>query len=135
MRSLKNNRGKAVSRTGVRAVRAKAKKKSISRIEPGRRRNPAAERKFGRRSSRPDSFVKRWLDDVRENGSFGMVPFSIATMLLIVAVVFYGLVVGGHVSAAGNDVVNRANKLLAFAGFTNGWMWKICPTSPPSWKM
>lgn len=118
MRSLSNNRGKAVSRTGVRSVRAKTKKQSPTRIAPGRRRNPAADRQFGRRASRPASFVRRWLDDVRENGSFGMMPFTIATTALIVVVVLYGLIVGGHVAAAGNDIVNRANQLMAMAGFS-----------------
>jgi cell division protein FtsQ len=118
MRSLKNNRGKAVSRTGVRAVRPKTKKKSPSQIAPGRRRNLAAERNFGRRASRPHSFVRRWLEDVRENGSFGMVPFSLATAALIVAVVLYGLVVGGHVAVAGNSIANGANRLMAMAGFS-----------------
>lgn len=117
MRSLSNNRGKAVSRTGVRAVRSKAKKKAPSRIATGRRQNPAAERKFGRRASRPASFVKRWLDEMRD-GSRGMMPFSIATATLIVVVVLYGLVVGGHVAAAGNEVADRANRLMAMAGFS-----------------
>ena len=47
-----------------------------------------------------------------------MMPFSIATVALIVVVVLYGLVVGGHVAAAGNEIVNRANKLMAMAGFS-----------------
>jgi cell division protein FtsQ len=118
MRSLSNTRGKAVSRTGVRAVPSKAKKKKPSKIAPGRRHSIAGDRTFGRRATRPASAVMRWLDDVRESGSFGMKPFSYATMALIVLVVLYGLFVGGHVAAAGQDIANRANKLMAMAGFS-----------------
>lgn len=117
MRSLRPQRGKAVSRTGVRAVSSKSKKKSTSKIAPGRRRNIAAERTFGRRATRPANAVMRWLDDMRD-GSIGMRPFSIATAALIVGVGLYGLFVGGHVSAAGQEVADRANRMLAMAGFS-----------------
>lgn len=118
MRSLSGNKGKAVSRTGVRAVASKSKKKPVSKnIAPGRRRNLAADRNFGRRTARPASAVMRWLDDVRD-GSFGMKPFSVATVVLILAVGLYGLFVGGHVAAVGNDIAGRANKLMALAGFS-----------------
>lgn len=111
------NRGRAVSRTGVRAVPAKSKKKSVSKIAPGRRRNAPAERSFGRRNVRPASAVMRWIEDVRE-GTFGMRPFTLATAALIAAVGLYGLFIGGHVAAAGNEVANQANKVLALAGFS-----------------
>lgn len=117
MRSLGPKRGKAVSRTGVRAVSSKSKKRSASKIAPGRRRNIAAERNFGRRTARPANVVMRWLDDVRD-GSIGMRPFSIATAVLIVMVGLYGLFVGGHVSAAGQEVADRTNRLFAMAGFS-----------------
>ncbi len=117
MRSLGPRRGKAVSRTGVRAVSSKSKKKAASKIAPGRRRNTAAERNFGRRAARPTNVVMRWLDDVRD-GSIGMRPFSVATAVLIVMVGLYGLFVGGHVSAAGQEVADRANRVLAMAGFS-----------------
>jgi cell division protein FtsQ len=116
MRSVSGgHRSKAVSRTGVRAVPVKGKKPA-SKIAPGRRRNASAERGFGRRSARPASAVMRWIEDVRE-GTFGMRPFTIATVVLIALVGLYGLFVGGHVAAAGNDLANRANKVLALAGF------------------
>lgn len=117
MRSLGPKRGKAVSRTGVRAVSSKSKKKPASKIAPGRRRNAAADRTFGRRATRPANAVMRWLDEVRD-GSIGMRPFSIATVVLIVMVGLYGLFVGGHVSAAGHEVADRANRVLAMAGFS-----------------
>ncbi|MGB3810509.1 MAG: cell division protein FtsQ/DivIB [Parvibaculum sp.] len=118
MRSVSGgNRSRVASRTGVRAVPATSKKKPATKIAPGRRRNAPVERGFGRRSTRPTSAVMRWLEDVRE-GSFGMQPFKVATIALIAAVGLYGLFVGGHVAAAGNEVANRANKVLALAGFS-----------------
>tara|TARA_R110000824_G_scaffold390760_15_gene587922 strand:+ start:16829 stop:17902 length:1074 start_codon:yes stop_codon:yes gene_type:complete len=116
MRSVGSSRGKAVSRTGVRAVASKSKKK-VSKVAPGRRRSISGDRVFGRRNVRPASAVMRWLDDVRD-GSFGMKPFSYATIALILSLGLYGLFVGGHVSAAGQEVANRANKLMALAGFS-----------------
>ena len=116
MRSVSGGPRKAVSRTGVRAVPAKGKK-PVSKIAPGRRRNAPAERSFGRRAVRPANAVMQWIEDVRE-GTFGMKPFTMATVALILAVGLYGLFVGGHVSAAGNAVANRANSLLALAGFS-----------------
>ncbi|HEY4344643.1 MAG TPA: cell division protein FtsQ/DivIB [Parvibaculum sp.] len=117
MRSVSGgHRGKAVSRTGVRAVPVKGKKPA-SKIAPGRRRNAPAERSFGRRNTRPANAVMQWIEDVRE-GTFGMKPFTMATIALIAAVGLYGLFVGGHVSAAGNAVADRANRVLALAGFS-----------------
>lgn len=119
MRSLKGKSGKTASRTGVRAVPSKGKKAPSTNIVPGRRRNIAADRTFGRRATRPANAVMRWLDDVREGG-IGMRPFSFATVGLIIAVGLYGLFVGGHVATAGNEIANRANKLMALAGFSIG---------------
>jgi len=117
MRSMSGNRTRTPSRTGTRAVPAGSKKRPPSKIAPGRRRNATAERSFGRRTMRPASALVQWLADVRE-GSFTMRPFSIATVVLIVAVGFYGLFVGGHVSAASKSVAFQANKVLALAGFS-----------------
>lgn len=114
MRSM-SGRNKSRSRTGVRAV--PAKKRVSSKIAPGRRRNAAAERSFGRRAERPAFALMRWFDDMRD-GSFGMRPFTLATVALIVSVGLYGLFVGGHVAAAARDVANRGNKVLALAGFS-----------------
>jgi cell division protein FtsQ len=47
-----------------------------------------------------------------------MKPFTMATVALIAAVGLYGLFVGGHVAAAGNAVADRANAVLALAGFS-----------------
>lgn len=115
MRSMSGKR--TASRTGTRAVPAGSKKRPASKIAPGRRRNPTAERSFGRRAVRPASALMQWLEDMRE-GSFAMRPFTIATVALIVAVGFYGLFVGGHVAAAGRGVAFQANRLLALAGFS-----------------
>ncbi|MES1991303.1 MAG: cell division protein FtsQ/DivIB [Pseudomonadota bacterium] len=129
MRSLKSKGSKPVSRTGVRAVPSKLKKAPAlnfapghvakSNVAPGRRRNLAADRNFARRAQRPANAVMRWLDDVRDAG-FGRKTFSVATFGLIVAVVLYGLFVGGHVASAGNEIATRANKLMAMAGFSIG---------------
>jgi cell division protein FtsQ len=117
MRSMSGNRTRTPSRTGTRAVPAGSKKRPASRIAPGRRRNPTAERSFGRRGVRPASALMQWLEDVRE-GSFAMRPFWVATVVLIIAVGLYGLFVGGHVSAAGKSAALQANKVLALAGFS-----------------
>ncbi|MGV8996705.1 MAG: cell division protein FtsQ/DivIB [Parvibaculaceae bacterium] len=119
MRSLRTNKGKTASRTGVRSVPSKLKKAPPLNIAPGRRRNLAADRNFARRAQRPNNAVMRWLDDVRDAG-FGSKTFSAATVSLIVAVVLYGLFVGGHVASAGNEIADRANKLMALAGFSIG---------------
>lgn len=117
MRSMSTGRGKAVSRTGVRAVSSKGKKKSAQSIAPGRRRNGSADRRFGRRAKRPANAVMRWLEEARE-GALGTRPFAYATGALIAAVVLYGLFVGGHVSSAGQSVADGANRLMALAGFS-----------------
>lgn len=115
MRSMSGNGNRSRSRTGVRAV--PAKKRAASKIAPGRRRNAAAERSFGRRADRPASALMRWFDEMRD-GSFGMRPFTLATAALIVGVGFYGLFVGGHVAAAGREVAYQGNRVLALAGFS-----------------
>ena len=114
MRSLRGNRNRAVSRTGVRAV--PAKNRATSRIAPGRRAT-ASDRSFGRRMDRPASGFRRWLDDMRE-GTTGMKPFSVVTGILILGVGLYGLFVGGHVSSAGREVAYQGNRVLALAGFS-----------------
>jgi cell division protein FtsQ len=114
MRSVSGSRGKAVSRTGVRAV--PAKKRAPSKIAPGRRR-AVADRGFGRRNERPASGLMRWVEEMRE-GSFGMRPFTVATVVLIVGVGLYGLFVGGHVSSAAREVAFQGNRVLALAGFS-----------------
>ena len=118
MRSVSGGRSsKPRSRTGVRAVPSKKKGRPSTKVAPGRRRNPAAERSFGRRAERPASALMRWFDDLRE-GSFGMRPFWLAMSALILGVGLYGLFVGGHVSSAAREVAFQGNRLLAIAGFS-----------------
>jgi cell division protein FtsQ len=115
MRSISGNRNKTPSRTGVRAQ--PARKRASTKIAPGRRRNSAAERNFGRRADRPASALMRWFDDLRD-GSFGMQPFTAAAFALIVGLGLYGLFVGGHVSSAAREVALQGNRVLALAGFS-----------------
>ncbi|PKQ03137.1 MAG: cell division protein FtsQ [Alphaproteobacteria bacterium HGW-Alphaproteobacteria-11] len=109
MRSMKK-----ASRTGVRAAPRRAAK---SKIAPGKRRNAAQTRVFGRRSQRPPGPVGRWLAEIGA-GEFPMRPFTAGAGALFAGVLLYGLFVGGHVADGANGISERANRLLAMSGFS-----------------
>ncbi|MDP1626978.1 cell division protein FtsQ/DivIB [Parvibaculum sp.] len=104
---------KKVSRTGVRA----APRKKGSKIAPGKRRNGAANRTFGRRTERPAGPIGAWIERMRE-GNFGMQPFAYGALVLIACVAVYGVVIGGHAENGVNAVTHQANRLLALSGFS-----------------
>lgn len=109
MRSMKK-----ASRTGVRAAPRRTAK---SKIAPGKRRNAAQTRVFGRRSQRPPGPVGRWLAEIGA-GEFPMRPFTTGAGALFAGVLLYGLFVGGHVADGANGIAERANRLLAMSGFS-----------------
>ena len=109
MRSMKK-----ASRTGVRAA---PRRNAKSKIAPGKRRNAAQSRVFGRRSQRPPGPVGRWLAEIGA-GEFPMRPFTAGAGALFAGVLLYGLFVGGHVADGANGIAERANRLLALSGFS-----------------
>ena len=105
---------KKASRTGIRTAPRRGAK---SKIAPGKRRNAAATRVFGRRSQRPPGPIARWLAEIGA-GEFPMRPFTAGVAALLVGVVLYGLFVGGHVTDGANGIAERTNRLLALSGFS-----------------
>ena len=110
MREMKSK--SRTSRTGV--TRRKASKSAVA---PGKRRNTAQTRVFGKRKTPPKGLIASRLYAIAQ-GEVPMRPFTLGAGVLIAGVVLYGLFVGGHVAAAGRAVTAQADKLMAMAGFS-----------------
>lgn len=108
---------KIPSRTGVRAVSAMAaKKRGVAKIQPSKRASLAERQAISRRRDRDLGYFGRMLADLRE-GNFPMRPFTAGAVAMIAGVIVYGLVIGGHVTSAKDQVVTQVNHVLALSGF------------------
>lgn len=110
MREMKSKSAK--SRTGV--TRRKAGKSAVA---PGKRRNTAQSRIFGKRKTPPKGPVASRLYALAR-GEVPMRPFTMAAGVMLTGVVLYGLFVGGHVAAAGRAMTAQADRLMTLAGFS-----------------
>ena len=110
MREMKSK--SRTSRTGV--TRRKTGKSAVA---PGKRRNTAQSRVFGKRKTPPKGPVAARLYALAQ-GEVPMRPFTVGAAVLMAGVVLYGLFVGGHVAAAGRAVTAQADKLMTMAGFS-----------------
>ena len=102
MREVKSK--SRTSRTGV-----TRRKNGKSAVAPGKRRNTAQTRIFGKRKTPPKGPVAARLYALTQ-GEVPMRPFTVGAGVLIVGVVLYGLFVGGHVAAAGRAVTALGEK-------------------------